>query len=93
MHVAHFLPSLISTWMRPQQLRASTALPALGRLPLHSCCRLQAYKQQKPAFQSQRFPLAVLHKEEKNNAEHSVRGRKNSSRKLSHCLVYFHFHS
>lgn len=28
----------------------------------------------------------------KNNAEHSAHGRKNSSRKLSHCLVYFQFH-
>ena len=37
--------------------------------------------------------LQYCTKEKKNNAEHSVHGRKNSSRKLSHCLVYFQFHS
>ena len=67
MHVAHLLSGLISTWMG---LELTPCQHAHGQGPRESslctaCGRLQASKQHKPAFQSDYFSLAVLHKREK----------------------------
>lgn len=67
MHVAHLLSGLISTWMGPE---LTPRQHAHGQGPRESslctaCGRLQASKQHKPAFKSDYFSLAVLHKREK----------------------------
>ena len=95
MHVAHLLSGLISTWMGPE---LTPRQHAHGQGPRESslwqlvgdCRLLNSISQHSNQIISH---LQYCTKEKKNNAEHSVHGRKNSSRKLSHCLVYFQFHS